>query len=509
MSKTESATDANTEIAETEAVKTKAVKIKEAKPEEVKLEHARFAAKTTPCEKTIQQGKTQAYKVADISSSHHALASHHTSGTLAHVRVSVKDLFDVKGFKTGAGLTVWRDSAAPAQKHAGAVTRLVQQGAQLVHKTQLDQLAYSLAGDNAQYGVSRNPLAPTRASGGSSSGAAVSLVNQACDLALATDTGGSIRVPSSYCGLYGLRPTHGRVPVDGLIPLAPRFDTAGLMSQRLSVLEQGTSVLLGENRPLDTAASLFAEQTLLWCEALWDGVDCELKTEAYRRYCEFDGPKRQIASPPLNTTERQSCFAALQAEAIWQTHGVWLSDHLTHFGADIAQRLRWGQWLTTTEDGAIELIKANRLYQRWSEQKCNWLPLDSILILPTVPSIAPLICSPEPIGTESHSTDYRNTLLGLTSIAGLSGWPQLQCPVHVQSAKQTGTANSSENGVHGLPHGLSLLGREGSDMSLFAMAKSVFSTLDIDELNSVLPQASSPVQCETPQPKTPHIKEGA
>ncbi|UPQ90303.1 amidase family protein [Vibrio sinaloensis] len=368
--------------------------------------------------------------------------------------MSVKDLFDVQGFRTGAGSPIWLKGATPAKAHAKAVSLLQRSGAYLSHKTQLDELAYSLQGSNAHYGVSRNPLDKQRLSGGSSSGAAVSVARKESDIGLATDTGGSIRVPASYCGLYGLRPTYGSVSTSGLVPLAPRFDTAGVLTRDLESLRLAILALQSEAEVEDNSSADWKDQnkaqsidTLVWCDAIWQGVDPKLRDYAWRWYQQAECAKHSLSPPILNATERKNCFAALQAESIWSAHGDWLNQHMTAFGADIQQRLRWGQSLLAQESGRDTLAKAEQDWRLWQQHQSQWLPQGAALIMPTVPSIAPLI--------DDDPECQRDALLGLTSIAGLSGWPQLQCPVFIDGD---------------LPHGLSLLGREQSDIALIEFA---------------------------------------
>ncbi len=344
-------------------------------------------------------------------------------------------------------------NAPIAKKHATAVEQLLASGASLTHKTQLDELAYSLAGDNSHYGVSRNPLDPSRYSGGSSSGAAVSVAAQHCELALATDTGGSICVPASYCGLYGLRPTHGRVSVEGLFPLAPRFDTAGIMARDLSVLQQAAEVLLAAKQQDRQTASI---NTLLWCESLWEGVDTALRDYAWHCFSNFTGKTKKIDEPVLSVEERRQCFAVLQAESIWNTHQHWLAHKVDEFSEEIQTRLRWGQAFATdqekTKPFADELARARDLFARWTQAQAQWLGKSTALLLPTTPSIAPKI-------DQHKGATQRNTLLSLTSIAGLSGWPQLQCPVYLDD---------------GLPYGLSLIGDHDSDLLLAELVTKLF-----------------------------------
>lgn len=381
---------------------------------------------------------SQEHNVCDISSSNSDKPSE-MNNALANFRVSVKDLFAVKGFKTGAGLPVWLEKAEIEPTNAKAVDLLLEQGATLTYKTQLDELAYSLAGKNSHYGVSVNPVDSKRTSGGSSSGSAVSVAIGESDLSLATDTGGSIRVPASYCGLVGMRPTFGAISSEGLVPLAPKFDTPGLLAKQLSSLELGFQALLGHKK-------VEAINSMAWCEALWDGVNSELKAHAEKLFTQFTGHKTRLDEPPLNAEERCFCFSVLQADSIWCTHGNWLVDNIVQFGIDIQSRLLWGQHLTSDDKA-----RALGLLEEWNKEKSNWLPDGCILLMPTVPDVAPLL---ETSGLEVDN--QRQVLLGLTAIAGLSGWPQLQIPALM---------------IDGAPIGLSLLGKEETDLSLIHFAK--------------------------------------
>ncbi|WP_375754112.1 amidase family protein [Vibrio sp. HN007] len=366
-------------------------------------------------------------------------------GLLNGIKLSVKDLFDVKGYKTGTGIPAWRDSAPLASEHAKAVSLLLEDGAYLTSKTQLDELAYSLGGINSHYGVSRNPFDSRRVSGGSSSGAAVSVSNSASDIGLATDTGGSIRVPASYCGLYGMRPTYGRVPVEGLVPLAPRFDTAGMLTRDLKLMKGAFNALFAEEKSREAKTDV---TTLLWCEVLWEGVEPKAKQYAKALYESYQGNKATISDPVLDADKRRECFSVLQAQSIWRTHGDWLEGAISGFGKDIQTRLEWGRSLSPAD-----IAKAEELYQQWQSTKEQWIPKDSVLLMPTVPGVAPMINS-----KGNELVEQRNVLLGLTSIAGLSGWPQLQCPAIT---------------VDGLPVGISFLGRENSDIQIIKFAQEV------------------------------------
>ena len=148
-------------------------------------------------------------------------------GPLSGLTFAAKDIFDVAGHVTGCGNPHWRATHGPAVTNAWVVQTLVDAGATMVGKTITDELTRGIFGENMHYGTPVNPRAPGRVPGGSSSGSASAVAGGLVDFALGSDTGGSVRVPSSFCGLYGLRPTHGRIPLEGMLLQAPSFDTIG------------------------------------------------------------------------------------------------------------------------------------------------------------------------------------------------------------------------------------------------------------------------------------------
>src|ERR1700757_2104267 len=170
-------------------------------------------------------------------------------GPLAGLTFAAKDLFDVAGHPTGGGNPDWARSNPVPARHAWAVQRLLDAGATLIGKTITDEVSLGIVGENAFYGTPINPRAPGRVPGGSSSGSAAAVAVGICDTALGTDTGGSVRVPASFCGLYGIRPTHGRLPVAGMLPQAPTSDTTGWFARDAETFAKVAAALLGEEIP--------------------------------------------------------------------------------------------------------------------------------------------------------------------------------------------------------------------------------------------------------------------
>jgi amidase len=173
-------------------------------------------------------------------------------GPLAGLRFAVKDLIDVAGHRTGCGNPTWLETHPPATVSSVCVEQLLAAGANCEGKTVTDELAFSLMGENHFYGTPLNPAAPERVPGGSSSGSASAVACGLVDFAIGTDTGGSVRVPASNCGIWGWRPTHGGVSVAGVMPLAPTFDTVGILARNAEILQRAAGVLLGGRQTADT-----------------------------------------------------------------------------------------------------------------------------------------------------------------------------------------------------------------------------------------------------------------
>ena len=150
-----------------------------------------------------------------------------SNGVLKGLSFGVKDVFHISGRRTGFGHPDWLRTHSPADVTAVAVQRLLDAGARIAGITCTDELTYSPTGENMHYGTPINPIAPDRVPGGSSSGSVSAVAGGLVNFALGTDCGGSVRLPASYCGVLGMRPTHGRVPLDGAIPFGPSFDVAG------------------------------------------------------------------------------------------------------------------------------------------------------------------------------------------------------------------------------------------------------------------------------------------
>jgi amidase len=245
------------------------------------------------------------------------------SGPLAGLTFAAKDLFDIAGHVTGAGNPDWLRTHAPAPRTAAVVQRLVDAGADMVGKTHTDELSRGILGENAHYGTPINPRGPGRVPGGSSSGSAASVAGGLADFALGTDTGGSVRIPASFCGLYGIRPTHGRLPLDGMVGQAPSFDTIGWFARDADLLGRVGEVLLGielsragRPRHLIVADDAFAIAEPNTQAALAPAVE---KLAAL-----FDSNERRPVSRTVPLSDWTAHQRAIQGREAWNTFGAWI-----------------------------------------------------------------------------------------------------------------------------------------------------------------------------------------
>ena len=365
-------------------------------------------------------------------------------GPLSGVTFGVKDVYHIAGHRTGFGHPDWLRTHPPSKVTSVAVQRLLDAGAQMVGKTHTDELAYSLSGENVHYGTPVNPVAPDRIPGGSSNGSVSAVAGQLVDFALGTDCGGSVRLPASYCGVLGMRPTHGRVPLEGVIPFASTFDVAGWFARDVDVFERVGHVLLGdEGKPPPTKRLLYARDAF----DLVDPRVTEALEDAVRKAASAIGPREEVTVSPEGLPAWFETFRVLQAAEIWRNHGVWVEDVKPKFGRGIDERFACASQVKEKDvadgKGKHQGIKA----------RINGLIKEGdVLCLPTSPRVAPFKNTP----TNDIEIRFRNQAMCLLCIAGLGGLPQVSLPLAT---------------LDGLPLGLSLVAPRGADAQLLALTR--------------------------------------
>lgn len=367
-------------------------------------------------------------------------------GPLSGLRFAVKDIFDVAGHPTGAGNPTWLATHEIPSRSSPIVDRLLEAGAALMGKVVTDELAYSLHGDNVHYGAPQNAQAPKRVTGGSSSGSAAAVAAGLVDFALATDTGGSTRIPASYCGLWGLRTTHGLLSADGLVPLHPAYDTVTWLSHDSNTFCRVGAELL--------PSSSFRPRRLLRLDdacALADPVfelplRCALRTLELQLDADVEPA---CASDGSSLEAWRQAYITSGAYEGWQVHGDWITAHRPAFGAAIEAR-----WRAASQIGADAAAEARALAAGIRARVRELIGDDGVAVLPSAASLAPLRDA-DPKAVDA----VRMRTMAITCIAGLAGLPQVSIPME------------SPDGV---PLGISLLGPAGSDLELMRLAQRVW-----------------------------------
>lgn len=367
-------------------------------------------------------------------------------GALSGLTFAVKDIFDIAGRTAGCGNPRWLETHSPAGADAWAVSRLSENGCLLKGVTITDEIAFSLNGENHHYGTPQNPNAPDRIPGGSSSGSAVAVAAGLADTALGTDTGGSIRVPASFCGIFGLRPTHSRVPLAGVMPLAPSFDTVGWFARSPKVLKSVGDVLLNEKSSQPSSGPL----RLLMARDAFDLADAAARESLAKAASDlrpaFAGVTYGEIADEKGFEPWLAAFRVLQGWEIWRAHGKWISETSPEFGPGVRERMQWVSGISDRERDSTVPLRM-KIRERMDELTSG----NTLIAIPSAPDAAPLLNMPS-----RQVDDFRQRALQLTAIAGLSGLPQISMPL-----AQT---------QHG-PVGLSLIGWRGGDEVLLDLAQ--------------------------------------
>lgn len=368
------------------------------------------------------------------------------TGTLAGLSFGVKDLFDVAGYPTGGGQPFILAMSGIKTRHAATVQKLLDAGARFAGKTVTDEFAFSMNGQNAHFGNPINGAAPERIAGGSSSGSASAVSHRLCDFALGTDTGGSVRAPASHCGLVGLRPTHGRVSLQGALDLSPSFDTCGWFTRDVPSFARVADVLLGEDlQPLPATVRLLLP-TDVW--ALLD-MDVQHALATARALIESVlGAARPVQLVLTSFEAMYWHFRHIQGREAWVTDGPLIERFAPPLGQGVAQRFAWSKAVSDEQVAAAQAFRT-----RYRAMLNDLLGNDGVLLMPTMPDVAPLISA-----DDASLESYRNRAIQMLCIAGLTGCPQLSLPLASRL---------------GAPLGISLLGPAGSDRSLVRLAESI------------------------------------
>lgn len=366
-------------------------------------------------------------------------------GPLAGLTFAVKDLYDTAGDATGYGNPDWARTHPPAAADAAVVTALVEAGARLVGKTRTVELAYGLTGENVWHGTPTNPAAPERFPGGSSCGSAAAVAAGLTDIAMGSDTGGSVRIPASYCGIYGIRPSWGAVSLTGACPLGPTFDTAGWFTARASLLRRVGNVLLPPPGGVAASGPLLKVQEA-WVNA--DPATAVALAPALEAAETVLGAALPIHLAPEGLEAFYEAFRCALAVEAWTSLGPWIAATNPAFGPGVKERFAAARAMEPAE------AAAGRAFRRTVQTRIRALLAGgAVLVYPTSPSPAPLLSA-----SQAEQNAVREKTMGVTAIAGLCGLPEVTIPA---------------GRVAGAPVGLSLVGAPGADRALLGLAEAV------------------------------------
>lgn len=365
------------------------------------------------------------------------------AGPLHGLTFAAKDLFDVAGYVTGSGNPDWARTHPPARRHAWAVQALLDAGCTLAGKTITDEISLGLLGRNQFHGTPRNPRAPERVPGGSSSGSASAVAGGLVDTALGTDSGGSVRTPAAFCGLYGLRPTHGRISVAGMETQSPTFDTCGWFARDADLFARVGEILLQVAIPVQRPQGLIVATD---CFAIAVPEVRQALAPAVDRIAGAFPRRHDLPLAEDGLTDWYENQRILQAGEFGRTFRPWVERVVPRFSIEVGRSLTLAMQITD-----VDLEAPKRFREQARQQLDDLLGGERILCLPTSPILPPLRDAPF-----SELVASVGRIIELTCIAGLTGLPQINLPLADHM---------------GIPVGLSLIGWRGSDEMLLGLAQ--------------------------------------
>jgi len=377
-------------------------------------------------------------------------------GRLDGVLITIKDLFDVAGEVTRAGSVALATEGTVAHSDAFAVRRLRAGGAVVIAKTGMSEFAFSGVGENPHFGTPRNPLDLSRLPGGSSAGAAVSVARDFCDLAIGTDTGGSLRIPAALCGLVGFKPTQSRVPRTGAYPLSSTLDCVGPIARTVTDCEAADEVLSGRGETKFRPAALQSLRVGILQGMVLDGLDREVAAGFdFALACLKDASVSlaDVVVPAVEGMRQVNGRGGLVAAEAFELHEHRLAGAVA-IDPNISARIERGRTIGA-KDYIYTLRERQRLLGEWEESVSEF----DVLVMPTVPILAPTF---RQISTPEGFQERNALLLRNTSIGNFFDVPAISLTL----------------GPRHPMVGLTLIGRHSMDLRLLSIARAVERALE-------------------------------
>lgn len=378
------------------------------------------------------------------------------SGPLDDLVFAIKDVWQVEGSRVGNGHPAYLSDQAPSDSTASIVTRLLDSGADLVGKTICDELCYSISGENWHYGSPINPLDPSRYVGGSSSGSAAATAGGLVDFALGSDCLGSVRMPCSYTGLLGMRPTYKRVPDDGEASFCPSMDVVGFMAEHPDVFDRVAQVLLGND---ENDAAITDVRVAVDCLDVVDASVADEFAPAAERLIDLVGSSEDVRVAPDGLDMWVEIFRTIQGYEVWHSYAPWIRRARPRLTPGPRERLEWASTIT-----AQQYTEAKAARDKIMSGFDSVVQPGTVLALPTAASIAPLRSA----GAEQITATRQKSSL-LLCISPLCGAPQVTVPIMPH---------------HGAPLGLTLIGAPGTDRRLARLAADLATSASYEDSRS-------------------------
>jgi amidase len=374
-------------------------------------------------------------------------------GPLTGLRFAIKDMIDLSGHVSSFGHPRWRETHQPAGATAPVLARLLAAGAEVAGLAKLDQLAYSIIGNAGEGIPPLNPAYPDRFTCGSSSGPAAAVAAGLADAGIGTDTGGSVRAPAAACGLFGLRPSHGLISTEGVLPLAPSFDVVGILARELPLISRVLSVIRGEPGPAGNPLPATRPTQVVVPADCLAGLGAGTAAAVRRTAAALAGIAGcDMAEADLGAylnPDIADLFARIQGRQLWAAHGPWLAANAAVLAPDVASRVRRAEQLSGAPRADQEADE--RHWHRYCARLAEALPADTLAVLPVLPDLPPLRTA-----TLADLLSFRAGAFRFTTPASLSGRPELVVPVRPRGG--------------GAPVGVGILGPRGGDAGLLEIA---------------------------------------
>jgi len=348
------------------------------------------------------------------------------TGSLDGLSFTVKDNIDIADRKTSYGNPAWRDFHSAPKHNALCVDQLLAAGGRCNGKGVADEFTYSLEGESQSFGTPLNEKAPDRIPGGSSSGSAASVASGLADFSIGTDSGGSIRVPASFCGVWGMRPSLHRISEAGVIPFMPSVSTVGVLSARLDHLDKAIRVLLSSGKRQTVPL-----ERIFFLTDVMENSDVTVRSEAYamlEQICHRTGINPQPISfaqivnrdIPLSDCNEKA-LRSLQTLEFQNTVGSWIENNKPETGFAFSKAYE-----NVRHYDRVAALDSRDRCERFFEEIQAFITPGTVICFPTTPMVAPLKGT---LNTQETVMEFYDRTMAITAFSGIGRLPEISAPL--------------------------------------------------------------------------------